>query len=276
MKSQLALYAFAALIASALQASAAVEVAVSTDPVNCNQPFKVEAAFGAPTDNMRATFYVDGVEFASVNLNGPAEAQATFSGGDWDRLKPGNHRATVALYRKIELLDEGTADFSVAGWRCAEESTTSTTAAARPLVCRFNVDCLEPMTGVPQCAGANVTQAVRWAECKNPGTAEAACVPHEDQVVLAECRPGSICAGGACVEDPTWETTTSSTSSSTTTTTETSTTSTTETPTTTSSTTAPADSTTSTTHPVILQRTNTNLDRIIELLEGIILFFLPR
>jgi hypothetical protein len=275
MGTKAAFYAIAALLALSAQADASVQVTLSTDPVNCNQPFKVEAAFGAATANMKAAFYIDNSEYAQVNLNGPSEASAGFSGDDWDRVKPGRHRASVALYRGNELLDEGSAEFEVAGWKCPLPDTTTTTARPPPVACRSNSECPTPVTDTPRCTAENVTQAVKWGECQNPGTPQASCVMREDLVVVETCGDGRACEAGACVNATAPQETTTSSTASTTSTSETST-STTQEPATTTYPRPQETTTTSTTQPMILQRTNTNLDRIIELIERIILFIFPR
>jgi hypothetical protein len=260
------------LFAAAL-AGAQIQVDVSSDPVDCNEIFRVAARFSTDTTNTRVVFYVDDYEFSSKNLANDSAASVTFTGRDWERLKPGSHTANARLYRMDSLLDSGSKAFEVSGRRCPEASTTTTTSLpSKPVNCRSNSDCMPPASEPTSCSSGTVTQILRWGECMDPGTPESVCVERVDNVTVESCYPDRICFGGRCQAQETTTTTTETTSTSTT-----QSSTTTSQPTTTTqatTTTEPAPVTTQTTQQQIFTRTNTRMDRLIEVLEDIIRFFL--
>jgi len=120
----------------------------------------------------------------------------------------------------------------------------------------------------PFCTQDNVTQRVSWGECENPGTLQSKCANKEEVITVEVCI--DACDSGRCVAYAVSTTTTSTSTTST----EPTTTTTTEPTTTTTTTIRPYTPTTSTTQTTLLQRTNTKLDRIIEIIESLLWFLL--
>jgi hypothetical protein len=244
------------------------------NPVDCSETFKAVATLSEGASLMRADYYVDRYLFDTKNIGmGSDHSEGTFGpGDDWykSKLSPGTHQLNVRVYRGADEVGRESKEFTVGGRRCEPAASTTTAPApattAPQSACYGNSDCAPPNAGEPYCVGDNVVETLTWGECVNPGTPQAACTDRSDNSTLEACFPQKRCVQGSC--EPLDTTSTSSTS--TTSTTESTSTTTTIEPT---ETTQPAQTTT--TRPVVLQRTNTRLDRIIDLLEQVlrIVFF---
>jgi len=270
------LIAFTIVTLAASSASASIQVLLSESPVNCHDLFRVTAKLTMDTSNMRAEFFIDDYKFAWKNLQGGiSDATVTFGSQDWDRLKPGHHTATIQVLKLDTLIDEGSTQFDVAGSRCPTTTTTTTiptTTTLPGVACSSNADCKKPVLGTPYCNDINVTQTVTYGQCQNPSTIESACIDKEEFIVVQSCLANQVCDAGLCL-NVTGETTTTSTSTSTTSTlapTTTTTTESTTSSTTTSTTQTTQTTTSSTTTSTLFQRTNTKLDRILEVVEAIL------
>ncbi|MFH1055752.1 MAG: hypothetical protein V1744_06650 [Candidatus Altiarchaeota archaeon] len=269
MEKRTSLFAITLLVLYSTSASAAVLLNISNNPVDCGEPAKVTAILSEGASLLHADFFVDNYRFNTKNLKpGFTEVSASMDSEDWDHIKPGLRLARVEVYRIDKLVDEGYTEFVVGGRRCQQPEPTSTTTI-RPLTvtCSYNTDCPPTIIGTPTCEGSNVTQAVTWWNCDNPGTAQSKCAEMYETVTLEACSLNQVCEAGSC-ENTTSETTSTTTTETTSTTTTTETTATTQAPTTTTQPQKPPS--TSTTQKPIFTRTNTKLDRIIELLETIL------
>jgi hypothetical protein len=257
------------VLALAIQPAAGVTVGLPGNTVDCFEDFAVTAAFSISTQNTKAEFFADDYLFATKNPMANSEISARFGMGfgDWDHLKQGAHRAVVRLYNADgKLIDSGEAAFTVAGRRCPVQTTTTLAKPPRLVVnCSSNSDCQDAIAQEPYCVDGVVRQVIQWGECAYPGTSQSVCIDSMDNATVMACPEGTDCIGGNCIPKQTTTSTPSTSSMPVTTTTQ-------AIVTTTSTSTTVSSSSTSTT--MIFERTNTKLDRLVDLLEGLIRLFL--
>lgn len=257
-------------VLSILAASAQAMTAAITAPnqVDCFETFKATATLSEGASLMRADFFVDQFLYETKNVGlGAVDATGTFGpGNDWEEssLGKGIHEVRVRFIRSNEVVSEATRQIEVAGRRCQEPSTTTSTSLRtipRKVNCTLDSEC--PSTvGEPFCIGDTVAQTLTIGVCAYPGTPQSYCTAGEENDTVEVCSPDRACIQGGCYAQAT--TTTAAPETTTTTTDTTTTTSTTSPPTTTR---PPAPTTT---HQPVLARTNTRLDRIIDIIEGML------
>jgi len=261
------------LVALSILATSAHAITITiTAPnqVDCFETFKATATLSEGASLMRADFYVDQYLYETKNVGlGAVDATGTFGPGeDWFKssLTKGSHEVRVRFIRSNEVVSEATRQIEVGGRRCQEPSTTTSTSLRtlpRKVNCTIDSEC-PSSAGAPFCIGDTVAQTLSIGKCAYPGTPQSYCAAGEENDTVEVCSPDRACIQGGCYTPATTTTAAPETTTSSTTTETTSTTSTTNPPTTTK---PPAPTST---HQPVLARTNTRLDRIIDLIEGML------
>jgi hypothetical protein len=261
-----------------LGSASALTVTLSANPVDCMDGFGVTAQFTNDSMNTVVEFYADNYLFSTKNPAGQTETSAYFGSDsdDKEHIGPGAHNITARLLRQNTLIEEGTTEIEVYGRRCPKPTTTTTTTTpAGPISCQDNQVCPSSSAEPAYCSADTVMQVIRWGECLNPGTPQSKCVDLMENMTVEICYPDRVCADGKCQPKEGETTTTTTAEPQTTTSTvppeyasSSTTDSTTTSSTSTSSTTT--SSTTTSTYPYIFERTNTKLDKLLDVIEAII------